>query len=462
MTTTKTKLTQLAPDEVTTAYVGDIVKTEKTADGLMVYGKVTGPDVDLDGQICDPDWLKTAMPDWMVWGNVREQHGHIAAGVGKELTETDGGDWMLKALIVDPGTIKKVETGVLKGYSIHVKGASVVRDRNAPGGRINGGVIVENSLVDRPCLPTATMSIAKAFGAGLGPVDAAGAELAKSDGAPEEAEPVERPAVAGPVEVTPEAEPLSDDDQMAADAMAKSAQVTQLAAREVPAEIQEVQPDAPAVGSTLTPSAYRKAAATMAGVLSGDIRKRAADESGDIAAAQAVIAQLARLIMSEATELAAGRMEEADDIACLMDAVRAVKYFLWNEREQDGREVPGPALATIQLAASADANKSATVTPEDVVTTAVPDVTELVKAAVAEANRVSEDRYKAIEAELVKVRAMPIPGGPMILPTAGTGAPARPTSEQTLVKRYRALAEQSGDPNVQSAYRALAESIAKS
>jgi hypothetical protein len=56
----------------------------------MVYGKATGPDLDLDQQICDSEWLKTAMPRWAQWGNVREQHGPIAAGVGLETTQRRG------------------------------------------------------------------------------------------------------------------------------------------------------------------------------------------------------------------------------------------------------------------------------------------------------------------------------------------------------------------------------------
>lgn len=554
---TKTKQAPVTRDDITTAYVGDIVKTEKTADGLMVYGKVTGPDIDLDGQICDPDWLKTAMPDWMVWGNVREQHGHIAAGVGKELTETDDGDWMLKALIVDPGTIKKVETGVLKGYSIHVKNASVLKDRRAPGGRICGGVIVENSLVDRPCLPTATMSIAKAYGAdslGLGPVDAAGVVIAKSDDGDEpdtEAEPVEQPAEPEPVEETPEPEPepLSDEDQMAADALvAKTATVGSEHAKTVDVDLTP----SPAV-AVLAPSAYRKAVATAGRVLSGDIVKGTADETADIAGAQQVIAQLAALIISEATELAAGRIDEVYDIACLMDAVMAVKRFLQGEQAQDGTDTPddtdvepvssvpamGGDVSYVSLAADGDVAKRAftqaqrdaaaksgaampdgsypihtkadlsnaihavgrgkgdhaairrhiiarakalgasSMIPEDWTTSgskaaapdgvpagvtkdASPDVTELVKAVAAatEAGKASEERIKALEAELVKVRATPIPGGPMILST-GPGTPAQ-SSADLVVKRYLRLAEQSGNPDVQSAYRALAkEELAK-
>ena len=159
----------------TTVYWGiDKGKTEELPDGtIMVYGKAAGPDLDLDQQRCDPKWLSTAMPDWMTWGNVREQHSAIASGVGKALTG-QGDDWMLKAHVVDPVSVKKVLTGVLKGYSIGIRNYRTVVDATAPKGRIVGGIIPEISLVDRPSNPTAVLSIAKAAGTVLAPVDQAG------------------------------------------------------------------------------------------------------------------------------------------------------------------------------------------------------------------------------------------------------------------------------------------------
>jgi len=148
--------------DVTYVGFGDLT-FKSTEDGSMfVYGKATGPDLDLDQQICDESWLKTAMPQWLATGaNVREMHSSIAAGVGIELN-ADGDDWYLKSEVVDANTMKKVEKGVLKGYSIGIKGARIVKSEDAPNGRIVGGQIVEVSLVDRPANPTATVEIAKA------------------------------------------------------------------------------------------------------------------------------------------------------------------------------------------------------------------------------------------------------------------------------------------------------------
>lgn len=156
----------MGTEQLEYAYAGDILKWDDNGDGTInVYGMATDPSVDLDGQSCDAAWLKSAMPDWFASAaNVREQHGAVAAGVGKELTHADGDKWMLKSTIVDPGTVAKVKHGVLKGYSIGVRNGQVMRGKaaGAPNGKIVGGKIVEVSLVDRPCNPLAVINIAKA------------------------------------------------------------------------------------------------------------------------------------------------------------------------------------------------------------------------------------------------------------------------------------------------------------
>lgn len=154
-------------DQLEYAYAGTINKWEPHPDNdgtILVYGMATDPSEDLDGQGCDPEWLKTAMPDWFAHANIREQHGKTAAGVGKELEHADGDRWMLKSHIVDPGTVLKVKHGVLTGYSVGIREGKVLRGKSAgfKNGKIVGGKIVEVSLVDRPCNPHATITIAKA------------------------------------------------------------------------------------------------------------------------------------------------------------------------------------------------------------------------------------------------------------------------------------------------------------
>lgn len=138
-----------------------ITKSEKLADGTMlVYGKLTGPDLDLDQQICDPEWLRTAMPDWFKIGNIREMHQAWAVGKALEL-DSDGDDWYGTVKVVDDDAIKKVDNAVYTGFSIGIKGPKVVKDAAAPNGRIVGGKIVETSLVDAPCNESAKILLAK-------------------------------------------------------------------------------------------------------------------------------------------------------------------------------------------------------------------------------------------------------------------------------------------------------------
>ena len=139
-----------------------IVKQEKQEDGsLLVYGKATDDSLDIDQQICDDTWLSSAMPEWFKsGGNIREQHSSIAAGVAKEYEAKSDGHY-ISVLVVDPISVKKVESGVLKGFSIGIKAPRVVRDQKAANGRIIDGQIVEVSLVDRPANPNAKLMLAK-------------------------------------------------------------------------------------------------------------------------------------------------------------------------------------------------------------------------------------------------------------------------------------------------------------
>jgi hypothetical protein len=139
-----------------------IIKQEKMGDGtLLVYGKATDDSLDIDQQICDAAWLEKAMPEWFkTGGNIREQHSNVAAGVAKELDSKADGHY-ISALVVDPVSVKKVETGVLKGFSIGIRAPRIVRDNKAANGRIIDGQIVEVSLVDRPANPNAKLMLAK-------------------------------------------------------------------------------------------------------------------------------------------------------------------------------------------------------------------------------------------------------------------------------------------------------------
>lgn len=149
---------------VDTSVFARIIKQEKQEDGtLIVTGIATDDTLDVDQQICDPEWLERAMPAWFKYGNIREQHSNIAAGVATKY-EQDGSQHIVTARVVDPSSVMKVEAGVLKGFSIGIRDPRVSKDKSAPGGRIVDGEIVEVSLVDRPANPSCLLELAKSVG----------------------------------------------------------------------------------------------------------------------------------------------------------------------------------------------------------------------------------------------------------------------------------------------------------
>ena len=148
------------------AYI-EILKYDENDDGtLTVYGKATDDTLDSDQQICDPEWLDKAMPEWFKYGNIREQHSNIAAGVATEYERKEDGHY-IGVKVVDPNSCKKVKNRVLKGFSVGIRGPRVVKDSKAAGGRIVDGTIVEVSLVDRPANPACMLSLAKTEGSEL-------------------------------------------------------------------------------------------------------------------------------------------------------------------------------------------------------------------------------------------------------------------------------------------------------
>ena len=141
-------------------YFGDLTAKRGDDGNLYVKGLATDATLDLDEQICDPDWLKTAMPKWMEIGNIREMHQSKAVGKAVEM-EQSGTGFLVEAKIGDPSAQKMVEEGIYTGFSVGIKNARVVKDASAPGGRIISGNVVEVSLVDRPANPSAVIEIAK-------------------------------------------------------------------------------------------------------------------------------------------------------------------------------------------------------------------------------------------------------------------------------------------------------------
>lgn len=297
-----------------------ILKSEKQDDGtLKVYGKATDDTVDIDQQICDEDWLKRAMPDWFTTGgNVREQHSNIAAGVATNYEAKADGHY-ITALVVDPVSVKKVETGVLKGFSIGIRGPRVIRDAKAAGGRIVDGQIVEVSLVDRPANPNAKLMLAKAADNGElvnvaqvsipSPADIA-RTISKSDDVVETVE-----AVVEEVVETVEAivEEVADTIETVVEEVAE-----------------ETAPLDDAVELVNTAKSFL-ATLTKFDQATYDEARRA----------------LAELIIVEANEMAATGSNEKDSIEELLDSVKHL--FRWYEGEVAEGEVANPVGVDVDV-----------------------------------------------------------------------------------------------------------------
>lgn len=433
---------------MTHVYAAEIAKSYRDDNGdLVVEGIATSPDLDLDQQVCDPTWLKTAMPDWFAYGNVREQHGPNAAGTGTELEQQDGDRWHLKSIIVDPIAQTKVEKKVYKGYSIGIKDPRVVKDAAAPGGRIVGGSIVEISLVDRPCNPMATLALAKAAKPGMS-VKAVNLDadrmLVKVEEIAEHPENADKPDAT--VHITADAE-----ERAAVKAIRAEAEAARLAAaREL--------------------VAARKAA-------NPDLGKGTPAE--DIAGAQAAIASIAQLIVSEAGDLAAGELGEACDIQDLLCAIDSLRWFICGEQAEASEDDDMSEVAlwlaaqpeqekamgdtktetTDTKATQPDTGKTVTTDTQTTGTPAVPAaLTELVKAAVAEATKGSDERVKALEAELAKVKATPVPGGPVI---ARMGNDTQVAERVEKTAHFERLAKSVTDPDLRAFYRAELKKLAQ-
>ena len=151
-----------------------ITKSEKQDDGtLLVYGPAASSALDRDQQRLDAAWLDEAMPRWMAddgggGGAIREQHdSKRAVGVGVGLSKAADGSHMLTARIVDPIAVKKIEYGVLKGFSVGIKNPRVVMGKaDAPNGLVTAGDVVEVSVCDRPANPECLFQMAKSDSTG--------------------------------------------------------------------------------------------------------------------------------------------------------------------------------------------------------------------------------------------------------------------------------------------------------
>lgn len=138
------------------SFYGAIEKFDAAADGsLMVSGIASTESVDADGEIVTADAMRKALPSYLQTGTVREMHQPIAAGCPISAHVDDDGRTHFTAKIVDVGTIAKIKSNVLKGFSIGGKSITKV------GNKITEILLRDISVVDIPNNPESVFSIIK-------------------------------------------------------------------------------------------------------------------------------------------------------------------------------------------------------------------------------------------------------------------------------------------------------------
>ncbi|MEU5426839.1 hypothetical protein AB0H73_14715 [Streptomyces olivoreticuli] len=528
-----------------------ITKSEVQDDGtVIVYGPAASSALDRDNQRLSGAWLDVAMPRWLAeGGGVREQHDpKRAVGVGVGLSKGDDGAHLLTAKIVDPVAVKKIEHGVLRGFSVGIKNPKVEMGKaDAPNGLVVDGEVIEVSVCDRPANPGCTFALAKADdGGALALVEdphVAQQSDAEAFGLPQElydqlAAPV-REALAGlaasGATVSGEAVTATKADTSAAGRQKAAADGAAMPDGSYPIQTKaDLRKAVRAVGrggsghDAIRKHIIKRAAAlglealvpdnwnsdgSLKTVAKAEEAERTAQaeqllcevralvpglvkadnedagkgangesEAADISGAEAAIACIARLIIAEAESLAAGNLNEACDIALLLDAVRSLSWF--KDREDQEQDDDGDTGASLTLADTPDTAKAHTPAgnaaadapvPQTPGTPPVPDtltkadITELVKAAVAEAEAASKERTAALEADLAKAnaaieefRALPAPGGPALTRTAAQQAQARSTDAVRLRAEASGLlakAEAAVDPVLRRGYQERATEL---
>jgi phage head maturation protease len=141
----------------------------------LVYGTLTEETPDKSGEIFDYASGKPAIQAWSdeikaaskgkSLGNVRAMHGNIAAGKFTDIHYDDAAKRIEGAAkIVDDDEWEKVLSGVYNGFSIGGSYTKRWQDKDNPSIWRYTPKLSEISLVDNPCVPTATFEYIKADG----------------------------------------------------------------------------------------------------------------------------------------------------------------------------------------------------------------------------------------------------------------------------------------------------------
>lgn len=148
--------------------------TKVDAANRLVYGLATAETPDRAGEVCDYASTKPYYERWSggiakatdgrSLGNLRAMHGKVAAGKVTQIAFNDDAKQIeICAKVVDDAEWRKVEEGVYTGFS--QGGAYAKRWRGEDGLMRYTADPSEVSLVDLPCLPSATFQVLKADGA---------------------------------------------------------------------------------------------------------------------------------------------------------------------------------------------------------------------------------------------------------------------------------------------------------
>jgi len=419
---------------------------DEQADGsLLVYGKATDDTLDSDEQVCDPIWLSSAMPDWFKWGNIREQHSSIAAGVATEY-KAEGSEHFITAHIVDPGSVAKCKAGVLKGFSIGIRRPRVIKDNKAAGGRIVDGQIVEVSIVDRPANPACTLTVAKTINSQLVQVE----ELTESEGN----------------------------------------EVKQVTATEI---IEMAKGYVSVDSAKFDQGAFddaRRALATLIQVEAGELAE-GSDEVYSIACLLNAVHSLLEWHEGEAAEGEVAPLEEVAESIEMSDEAEALKDdaadiemcskcdkemkdckcaeggFVAEEKTitpvapefEDGVEEEETPDNTVYAEAEPQAEKSLTL--DEIREVIVDTVKSLLPTTVGEnvVTKANEsERIEALETELAQVKALAAPSGPKRMNAVGSTSSESPAKK---AQEYRAKAASTNDKKLAQGYLDLARDLEK-